>query len=147
MSFSSILFEADDDGLAPIAIHRPDKMNAPTHRVAAGLDEAFTRLESDRRIRGLMVTGSGEKAFVAGADIGEMSVPIPAEAEVFSLNGQRVPRRIETMGKPSVAAINGFALGGGLGLAMACTLRVATEDCREGPRAFTGKRKPEFLGK
>ena len=156
MSFRSILFEAIDDSLALITVNRPDKLNALTHQVVAELDEAFRRVESDRGVRGLIVTGSGEKAFVAGADIGEMAALTPAEAEAFSLKGQRVLRRLETMGKPSVAAINGFALGGGLELAMACTLRVASENAEMGlPEAKLGflagyggtQRLPRLVGR
>jgi enoyl-CoA hydratase len=89
-------------------------------------------VEADSAVRGLIVTGSGEKAFVAGADINDLAQASPTGAIELSLRGQRIFRRLETMGKPSIAAINGFALGGGLELAMACTLRIASENAKLG---------------
>ena len=132
MPYAHILFEPDDVGVALITINRPQKLNALSADVIGELDDAFGRLETDAAIRAAIVTGAGEKAFVAGADIGELAVLSPFEARAFALRGQRVFRRLETCGKPSVAAINGFALGGGLELAMACTVRFASENAKLG---------------
>src|SRR5262245_51125691 len=96
------------------------------------LDAAFAELASDAEVRGVVLTGAGEKAFVAGADIGELSRQSPVGGREKSIRGQRVLDRIENLGKPVVAAVNGFALGGGCELAMACHLRVASENARLG---------------
>ena len=100
--------------------------------VIAELDDAFTRSASNAAIKGLILTGAGEKAFVAGADIAELARKTPVEAREISISGQRVFRRLELMPKPSIAAINGFALGGGLELAMCCTVRIASPNARLG---------------
>ena len=96
------------------------------------LDEAFRRVESDGGIRGVIVTGAGDKAFVAGADIRELPMGALAEARAFAREGRPSCGRLERIGKPSVAAINGFALGGGLELALCCTVRVAAENAKLG---------------
>ncbi len=132
MSQDHILFEAGGDGIALLTINRPEKLNALNAALLGELEEAFERVAREAAIRGLIVTGAGEKAFVAGADVAELSGLAPGEAQAFSLRGQRVFRRLETMGKPSVAAINGHGLGGGLELALACTLRVASPEARLG---------------
>jgi enoyl-CoA hydratase len=132
MSYNLIVFEASEDGIALVTINRPDKLNALNAALLAELDDAFRRVESDSGIRGLILTGAGEKAFVAGADIRELSVGNAAEARAMAVKGQAVMRRLELMGKPSIAAINGFALGGGLELALCCTLRVAAEGAKLG---------------
>jgi enoyl-CoA hydratase len=94
------------------------------------LDDAFRRVETDPAVRGLILTGAGDKAFVAGADIAEMPVGHALAARDMCLRGQAVFRRLEKMGKPSIAAINGYALGGGLELALCCTLRVASGNAK-----------------
>jgi len=132
MAYSFILFETGDDGVALLTINRPEKLNALNAGVLAELDNALVRVESDEAIRGLILTGAGEKAFVAGADIRELAALTPVEAKAVSARGQALFRRLETLRKPSLAAINGFALGGGLELAMSCTLRVASETARLG---------------
>jgi enoyl-CoA hydratase len=132
MPYNLIVFEASEDGVAQLTIHRPEKLNALNAAVLGELDEALGRVEGDSSIRGLILTGAGEKAFVAGADIGELAVGNAAAAREMSLRGQRVMRRLERMGKPSVAAINGYALGGGLELALACTVRIASENAKLG---------------
>src|SRR5215813_1369302 len=132
MPYSHILFEPGDLGVALITINRPQKLNALSREVVAELDDAFARLASDATIRAAIITGAGEKAFVAGADINELASLSPAESRVLALRGQAVFRRLETCGKPSVAAVNGFALGGGLELAMACTVRFASENAKLG---------------
>jgi len=131
MSYQHLVVEAQD-GIAQITINRPEKLNALNARIMAELDEAFAQAEADPALRALIVTGAGEKAFVAGADIRELAEMTPLEAQEMSLRGQRIFRRLETMRKPSLAAINGYALGGGLELALSCTLRVAAENARLG---------------
>jgi enoyl-CoA hydratase len=132
MSFDYILFEADDRGIALITINRPDKRNALSGAVVAELRVAFEQIARDAYIRGAILTGAGEKAFVAGADINELAQLSAVEAREFALRGQQTFRLLETMSKPSVAAINGYALGGGLELAMACTVRFAAETAKLG---------------
>src|SRR5215472_11442752 len=122
MSYSHILFDAASDGTVLITVNRPQKLNALNSATQLELDDAFERVGADRALRALILTGAGERAFVAGSDINELAVLQPVEAQVYAERGQRIMRRLETMGKPSVAAINGFALGGGLELAMACTV-------------------------
>jgi enoyl-CoA hydratase len=132
MSYSHTLFETAEDGIALLTVNRPQKLNALNRVVMAELDDAIGRVADDHFVRGLIVTGAGEKAFVAGADIGEIAETSPALAQEMSLRGQRILRRLETMGKPSIAAINGWALGGGLELALACTMRIAVPAAKMG---------------
>jgi enoyl-CoA hydratase len=132
MQYENVLFEADAAGIALITINRPDKLNALSAAVIAELRDAFERIAGDSAIRAAILTGAGEKAFVAGADIKELSALSPAEMRAAAHRGQQTFRLLETSGKPSVAAINGFALGGGLELAMACTVRFASENARMG---------------
>ena len=132
MAYSFILFEIGDDGIAVLTVNRPEKLNALNAGVIAEMDDAFGRVEADDAIRGLILTGAGEKAFVAGADIRELAALSPIQAQSVSTRGQKVFRKLETLPKPTLAAINGFALGGGLELAMSCTLRVAAETARMG---------------
>jgi enoyl-CoA hydratase len=132
MPSNLIGFEASAEGIALITVNRSEKRNALNAQVMTELDGAFRRAESDPGIRGLILTGAGDAAFVAGADIRELMERSPAESRRASLGGQRIFRRLELMGKPSVAAINGYALGGGLELALCCTLRVASENARLG---------------
>jgi enoyl-CoA hydratase len=132
MSYSHILFDADDRGIALVTINRPDKLNALSGAVVAELRQAFEQIARDAYIRGTILTGAGEKAFVAGADINELAKLSAIEAREFALRGQQTFRMLEAMPKPSVAAINGYALGGGLELAMACTVRFAAETAKMG---------------
>ena len=123
---------SDHAGVRRITVNRPDKLNALN---AATLDALFTAFETaaeDPAARVLLLTGAGPKAFVAGADIAEMADLRPTEGRDFSLRGQRLMRRIETMPKPVIAMVNGFALGGGLELAMACHLRIAADTAKLG---------------
>jgi enoyl-CoA hydratase len=132
MMYSHILFEADDQGIARITVNRPEKLNALSGAVISELKHAFERLAAEPALRAAIVTGAGEKAFVAGADINELAVLSPLEAREYATRGQQTFRLLETCGKPSVAAVNGFALGGGLELAMACTVRFASDNARLG---------------
>jgi enoyl-CoA hydratase len=132
MPYSHIRFEVDSAGIALVTIDRPAKLNALSGEVIAELDDAFARVAQGPSIRAAILTGAGEKAFVAGADIGELAAQTPYEARRMALRGQAVLRRLETCGKVTVAAVNGFALGGGLELAMACTVRFAGENARLG---------------
>jgi len=132
MSYSHITFEAADDGVAVVTVNRPEKLNALNRAVIEELAGAFARVAGEAGLRGLVLTGAGEKAFVAGADINELAAVTPIEARAYAVRGQQVLRSLETMGKPSVAAINGYALGGGLELAMACTVRFASPNARLG---------------
>jgi len=132
MSYSHILCEVDDSGITLITVNRPQKLNALSGEVIGELGDAFSRLASDAAMRAAIVTGAGEKAFVAGADINELAVLSPLEAREFALRGQAAFRRLETCGKPSVAAVNGFALGGGVELAMACSVRFASDNAKLG---------------
>jgi len=132
MPYSHIIFDAGADGVAVITINRPDKLNALSSAVILELRDAFQRFAEEPGIRAVIVTGAGQKAFVAGADIAELESLSAPEAQAFALRGQRVFRLLECAGKPSVAAVNGYALGGGLELAMACTVRFAAENARLG---------------
>jgi enoyl-CoA hydratase len=132
MPYSHILVDVSDAGIALITINRPEKLNALSGAVIGELSEAFARVANHAAIRAAIVTGAGEKAFVAGADIAELATLTAFEARAFALRGQGVFRTLETCGKPSVAAVNGFALGGGLELAMACTVRFAGENAKLG---------------
>jgi enoyl-CoA hydratase len=128
---STLLFELTD-GICRVTINRPDKMNALDAIVIAELGDAVTRIETDSAVRGVLVTGAGTKAFVAGADIAELSAQSPIEGQARAAAGQTVFRRLEQCGKPVIAAVNGFALGGGCELAMACHIRIANEQAKFG---------------
>jgi len=132
MSFQFLSFEPDADGLALVTINRPEKLNALNQTVISELEEAFRMAREDTSVKALILTGAGEKAFVAGADIGELAKVDAIEAERLSRRGQEIFRALETLRKPSVAAINGYALGGGLELAMCCTIRVASHNAKLG---------------
>jgi enoyl-CoA hydratase len=132
MAFTAIVFETSEDGIALVTFNRPQKLNTLNREMLEEFDQALGRVETDAAIRGLILTGAGEKAFVAGADVGELAALGVAGARRISLDGQRIFRRLETIGKPSVAAINGYALGGGLELALSCTLRVASTSAKLG---------------
>lgn len=132
MPYSYLLVDVDDTGVALVSINRPDKLNALSGAVVVELEDAFADIARQSAIRALILTGAGEKAFVAGADIAELSQLTAFEARQLALRGQRAFRMLETMPKPSVAAVNGYALGGGLELAMACTVRFAAENAKVG---------------
>lgn len=120
------------NGISWVTVNRPDKLNALNRKVMEELDDCFRGIQSDSETRAVILTGAGEKAFVAGADIHELAVQSPVEGKETSVRGQQILDFIENLGKPVIAAINGYALGGGCELAMACTLRVASENARFG---------------
>jgi len=132
MSNANLLI-ADAEGIRTITINRPDQLNALNRATIAELDKALTEAEADRNIRVLIITGSGPKAFVAGADIKEFAHFSVEEGRALSADGQRkLFDHVENMSKPVIAAVNGFALGGGLELAMSCHMRVASDNARMG---------------
>lgn len=120
------------DGIATVWIDRPEKLNALNPEVIDELGAAFEGLRDDAEVLGVIVTGAGDKAFVAGADIGVLATMDPLSGVEVSRQGQRVFRAIETFPKPVVAAVGGYALGGGCELALACHMRVASEKARFG---------------
>jgi enoyl-CoA hydratase len=131
MYFQNLQFEVAG-GVATLTIHRPDKLNALNAATLTEMETAFEHCRVAPEVRALVLTGSGEKAFVAGADIKELATMTPLTAKDLAYRGQRILARLEDMGKPSIAMINGFALGGGLELALACTLRTAATTARLG---------------
>ena len=131
MTLETLLYDIDD-GIAVITVNRPDKLNALNALVLQELSQAFHQARSDDAVRGVVLTGSGAKSFVAGADIQQFPDLDALEGHRFALRGQAVFNRIEEMPKPVVAAVNGYALGGGCELVLACHLRVASENASFG---------------
>jgi enoyl-CoA hydratase len=131
MSETPVLI-ADADAVRRITVNRPDKLNALNAATLDALQDAFDQAARDASVRVVVLTGAGPKAFVAGADIAEMADLRATEGRDFSLRGQKVMRTIETLPKPVIAMVNGFALGGGLELAMACHLRIAADTAKVG---------------
>jgi enoyl-CoA hydratase len=155
MNYETLLLERRDT-YAVVTLNRPKVMNALNRALFAELDDAFTAIAADAGVRAVILTGAGEKAFAAGADISELATLSAAEGQRLAQRGQAVFRRIETCGKPVIAAIQGFALGGGCELAMACTIRIASERARLGqPEVKLGlvpgyggtQRLPRLVGK
>ncbi len=132
MSYTTLLFETDADGIAVATINRPDKLNALNGDVIADLGRLADAVATDTSVRALVLTGAGEKAFVAGADIGELAAVDGGEGRQLAQRGQGVFRAIERLRKPVIAAVNGFALGGGCELAMACHIRLAAPNAKFG---------------
>ncbi len=131
MTFSNLKFDVQD-GIAFVTVDRPDKLNALNDDVIAELADAADEIASRPDIRGAILTGSGSKAFVAGADIAELAKQGPIEGKARSRRGQKAFRELEQCGKPVIAAVNGFALGGGCELAMACHIRLASDKAKFG---------------
>ncbi len=131
MNYETLLCEVNDQ-IATITLNRPKVLNALNAQVFDELEAAFTTLAKDPAVRVILLTGAGEKAFAAGADINELAATDAVTGEAKARRGQTVFRLIETCGKPVIACINGFALGGGCELAMACTVRLASETARLG---------------
>ena len=145
-----------NDGLAVVTINREDKLNALNGATLAELRETFTELRDDTATGAVILTGAGKKSFVAGADINELAQRTPINGKEFAVRGQELFDLIENLGKPVIAAVNGFALGGGLELAMACTFRIASENASVGqPEVLLGvipgyagtQRLPRLVGK
>lgn len=155
MAYETLLYEKRH-AIGYVTINRPEKLNALNRTVMQELLECFQGLQKDNDVRVVILTGAGDKAFAAGADINELAVQTPVVGKETALRGQKVLDLIEDLGKPVIAAINGFALGGGCELAMACTLRVAAENARLGqPEVKLGlipgyagtQRLPRLVGK
>ncbi|HKC48418.1 MAG TPA: enoyl-CoA hydratase-related protein [Gemmatimonadales bacterium] len=155
MTYQTLLFEIRD-GIAFVTVNRPDKLNALNDQVMAELADAVERITTAPEIRGAIITGAGPKAFIAGADIGDLSRQGPFDGKARAMRGQGVLRRLETCGKPVIAAVNGYALGGGCELAMACHLRLASDTAKFGqPEVKLGiapgyggtQRLPRLVGK
>ncbi len=155
MTYQTLIFEIRD-GIAWVTVNRPDKLNALNDLVMLELADAAERIATEPDIKGAILTGSGPKSFVAGADIGDLSRQGPFDGKARAQRGQAVLRRLETCGKPVIAAINGFALGGGCELAMACHIRIASENAKFGqPEVKLGiapgyggtQRLPRLVGK
>lgn len=126
------LLTALANGIFTITVNRPDKMNALNIETFSELDQVLTEAEKNPEIKVLLITGAGEKAFVAGADISELATISKEDAMRLAANGQRIFQRIEDFSKPVVAMVNGFALGGGCELAMACHIRYASDNAKFG---------------
>jgi enoyl-CoA hydratase len=154
-NFENITYEVKGS-IAYITMNRPKVMNALNRRTVEELNSAFHAAKEDATVKGIILTGTGEKAFIAGADIAELSAIDSDKAGEFSAKGQEVLSFIETLGKPVIAAVNGFALGGGCETAMACTIRIAAENAMFGqPEVKLGiipgyggtQRLPRLVGK
>jgi enoyl-CoA hydratase len=155
MNFENILF-GKKNSIAYVTINRPKVLNALNMATMGELRSVFTELKDDRDVRVVILTGAGEKSFVAGADIGELQKNNPVEAKEYTHRGQAVLDVIENVGKPVIACVNGFALGGGCEIAMACTMRLASENAKLGqPEVKLGiipgyggtQRLPRLVGK
>jgi enoyl-CoA hydratase len=131
MSYENLLYEKKD-GIAHITFNRPKVLNALNRKTVEELQQVLLDAHDDASVRVLILTGSGEKAFVAGADINELAQQTPVNGKEFSLFGQSVFHLLETIGKPSICAINGFALGGGCELALCCSIRLASKTAKLG---------------
>jgi len=155
LKLENVLYEKRGT-IAYVTVNRPKVLNALNQRTWADLRTAFEDARDDAEVRGVILTGAGEKAFIAGADIGELAHVTAVDAERSSSFGQAVLNLVENLGKPVVAAVNGFALGGGCETAMACTIRIASENARFGqPEVKLGllpggggtQRLPRLVGK
>ncbi len=155
MAYETLLYEVKD-GIAYVTINRPKVLNALNDTVITELGQVFTAIKDDPQVKAVIITGAGEKAFVAGADITQLVDLNTQEGKAFAAKGQAVFNLIENLGKPVIAAINGFALGGGCELAMACTVRLASTKAKLGqPEVNLGiipgyggtQRLPRLVGK
>jgi enoyl-CoA hydratase/carnithine racemase len=140
------LLVAVDGAVATVTINRPKVLNALNAATLAELGDAMRGLQADASVRAVILTGAGEKAFVAGADIHELATLAPDAAKAHAELGQRVFDLIEHLGKPVIAAVNGFALGGGCELAMACTVRLAADTAKFGQPEVKLGLTPGFAG-
>ena len=155
MTFENLLLERDG-AVAIVTLNRPKVLNALNNQTLAELSACMASLKADEGVRAIILTGSGEKSFVAGADINELATQSPVEGQTHARRGQLILDAIEQLGKPVIAAINGFALGGGCELAMACTIRLAADSARFGqpeinlglmPGYAGSQRLPRLVGK
>lgn len=155
MTLENILYEKKG-AVAYVTLNRPRVLNALNQKTLSELRAAFEDAKQDPAVLGVILTGAGDKAFIAGADISEIAGVSAVEAAEFTRNGQDVANVIENLGKPVIAAVNGFALGGGCEIAMACTIRLATENAKFGqPEVKLGiipgyggtQRLPRLVGK
>lgn len=155
MAYENILFESKDN-IATIIVNRPEALNALNWQTMQEIQAACSSVKDDKEIFGIIITGAGEKSFVAGADIKELATKDPVGAKEFSLASQEILHFIEHLPKPVIAAVNGFCLGGGCELAMACHMRVASENAKFGqPEVNLGlipgnggtQRLPRLVGK
>lgn len=155
MAYENIL-RNDREGIAFVTVNRPDKLNALNDATIGELQHCFEALAADNAVRAVILTGAGEKAFVAGADISELAKQTPLQARPLALRGQKLMNTIENTPKPVVAAVNGFAFGGGCELALACHLRTASATAVMGlPEVTLGiipgyggtQRLPRLIGK
>ncbi|MBV9339780.1 MAG: enoyl-CoA hydratase/isomerase family protein, partial [Acidobacteria bacterium] len=131
MSFSNLVFEKKD-AIAYVTVNRPKVLNALNMATMEELRAAFHEIKNDASVRVVILTGAGEKAFIAGADIAELAEHDGISGKEYTHRGQSVLNLIENLGKPVIACINGFALGGGCEIALACTLRLASETAKLG---------------
>ena len=131
MAYENLLYEKRDQ-IGFITFNRPKVLNALNRKTMEELNHILIAAREDEEVRALILTGAGEKSFVAGADISELAVQTPVSGKETALFGQSVLRRFETLGKPSIAAINGFALGGGCEVALACSIRLASKSAKLG---------------
>jgi enoyl-CoA hydratase len=145
MAFDNLLLERDGQ-IAIVTINRPNVLNALNAQTIDELRRVMLDFRRDDSVRAIVLTGAGEKSFVAGADINELAVQTPTGGREHALAGQHVLDVIENLGKPVIAAINGFALGGGCELAMACTLRIAAQTAKLGQPEITLGLIPGYAG-
>ncbi|QKK03155.1 MAG: enoyl-CoA hydratase [Pseudomonadota bacterium] len=131
MAHENLLID-DRKAVRTITINRPDKLNALNRQTIAELEQALIAAHAEDTVRVIVLTGAGDKAFVAGADIGEIRQQSPVDARRFAVLGQHLMTMIQSFDKPVIAAVNGFALGGGLELALGCHLRIASSNARLG---------------
>ncbi len=145
MNYENILTEINE-GILKITLNRPKQLNALNKAVFTELESIFTEIATKNEVKSILITGSGEKAFAAGADIKEFANFSVEEGKELSANGQRIFKIIETFKKPVIAAVNGFALGGGLELAMACHIRTASDNARFGQPEVSLGVTPGYAG-
>ena len=155
MPYTNLLYDAEDS-IALVTVNRPEKLNPLNLDTVDALDACFTDIASDPDVKAVILTGAGEKAFVAGADINQLTELSALGGQQWGLRGQQVFSKIENLTKPVIAAVNGYALGGGLELAMSCHIRIASDNAKLGqPEVKLGivpgyggtQRLPRLVGK